>query len=305
MVLNSEPTANVTIDFSSSDTTEGTVSPTSLSFQPGDWKMPKTVTVTGVDDDLDDGDIAYTIVTAAASSADPKYDGLNPENVSVTNEDDDVQSLVVSPLNVIVNEGGTSEFTVKLAAKPTSNVTVNIAKQFGGDPDLAASPTSLTFTSGDWKTAQPVAVSAGQDPDTISGTAQFLLSSTGLASKTVTVTEGDDEPQIIDNGESGFRTEGKWSQATGQGYKNDVRFAAKGSGSAKAIWTFSVEPGQYDVAATWSTHKNRATDAPYTVLSGSTPLRTIDLNQELAPNDFTEGVGWKNLGTFTITGNTL
>ena len=28
------------------------------------------MTVTGVDDDLDDGDVAYTIVTAAATSAD-------------------------------------------------------------------------------------------------------------------------------------------------------------------------------------------------------------------------------------------
>ena len=34
------------------------------------------MTVTGVDDDLDDGDVAYTIVTAAATSADGNYNGL-------------------------------------------------------------------------------------------------------------------------------------------------------------------------------------------------------------------------------------
>ena len=67
-----------------------------------------------------------------------------------------------------------------------------------------------------------------------------------------------------------------------------------------------MEPGQYEVAATWSTHANRATDAPYTVFSGSTSVGTVDLNQELAPNDFTdEGVGWENLGTFTINSSTL
>jgi concanavalin A-like lectin/glucanase superfamily protein/Calx-beta domain-containing protein/fibronectin type III domain protein len=114
------------------------------------------------------------------------------------------------------------------------------------------------------------------------------------------------EPQIIDNGESGFRTEGKWFSFPGQGYKNDVHFAEKGSGSAKAFWTFPVTPGQYEVAATWTPHKNRATDSPYTVFSGSTPLRTVDVNQELVPNDFTDkGVNWENLGTFTITSNTL
>ena len=85
VVLNSEPTANVTIGLSSSDPTEGTVSTTSLTFQPGNWDTPKTVTVTGVNDDLDDGDIAYTIVTAAASSGDTKYSGINPPDVSVTN----------------------------------------------------------------------------------------------------------------------------------------------------------------------------------------------------------------------------
>jgi hypothetical protein len=38
---------------------------------------------------VDDGDQAYTIVTAAAVSADPNYDGLDAADVSVTNTDDD------------------------------------------------------------------------------------------------------------------------------------------------------------------------------------------------------------------------
>ena len=52
--------------------------------------MPQTVTVTGVDDAVDDGDVAYTIVTAAAASADPAYNGLNAADVAVTNTDDDI-----------------------------------------------------------------------------------------------------------------------------------------------------------------------------------------------------------------------
>ena len=36
-----------------------------------------------------DGNVAYTIVTAAASSGDPGYNGLNPADVSVTNTDND------------------------------------------------------------------------------------------------------------------------------------------------------------------------------------------------------------------------
>ena len=63
VVLTTQPTADVTIGLSSSDTTEGTVVPASLTFTTANWNVAQTVTVTGVDDALDDGDVAYTIVT--------------------------------------------------------------------------------------------------------------------------------------------------------------------------------------------------------------------------------------------------
>jgi len=89
VVLTSEPTADVTIGLSSSDATEGTVSPSSLTFTPANWNTAQTVTVTGVDDDVVDGDITYTIVTAPASSTDPNYNNLDADDVSVTNTDND------------------------------------------------------------------------------------------------------------------------------------------------------------------------------------------------------------------------
>ena len=70
------------------------------------------------------------------------------------------------------------------------------------------------------------------------------------------------------------------------------------------------------MSATWSTHANRATNAPFSVYNG-TPLPanllgTTLVNQEQAPGDFTaSGVGWRDLRTtggadvFTITGGTL
>ena len=96
-MLNSQPTANVTIGLSSSNTTEGTVSPASLTFTAANWNTAQTVTVTGVDDFVDDGDIAYTIVTAAASSADGNYNGLNAADVAVTNIDNDTAGITVTP----------------------------------------------------------------------------------------------------------------------------------------------------------------------------------------------------------------
>lgn len=89
VVLTSEPSADVNIGISSSNTDEGTVDQASLTFTPANWDTPQTVNVTGVDDVFVDGDVSYTILTAAATSSDPDYDGLNADDVLVTNEDND------------------------------------------------------------------------------------------------------------------------------------------------------------------------------------------------------------------------
>ena len=94
VVLNTPPMANVIIGVSSNEPSEGTVSPTTLTFTPGmtgvtgDWNQPQTVTVTGVDDMAPDDDQTYTI-TLTASSADLNYDGIDLADVSVTNTDDE------------------------------------------------------------------------------------------------------------------------------------------------------------------------------------------------------------------------
>src|SRR3990172_9605745 len=87
--LTAMPTANVTIALSSSDTTEGAVSPASLTFTSANWNVPQTVTVTGVDDLLNDGGIGYTIVTGVTTSTDVNFQGLPVADVSVTNTDND------------------------------------------------------------------------------------------------------------------------------------------------------------------------------------------------------------------------
>jgi hypothetical protein len=98
VVLVTEPAADVTIDLSSSDLSEGAVSPEFLIFSAADWDLPQQVFVTGVDDADVDGDIPYTIVTAPAVSADPDYDWLDADDVSVTNLDDDAVGVTVSSI---------------------------------------------------------------------------------------------------------------------------------------------------------------------------------------------------------------
>ena len=53
--LNTQPESDVTINFATTDDTEGTVSPTTLTIAPGEWQTAQTVIVTGVDDVIIDG----------------------------------------------------------------------------------------------------------------------------------------------------------------------------------------------------------------------------------------------------------
>src|SRR5690606_8741156 len=111
-----------------------------------------TVTVTGQNDDIDDGDIAYTIVTAPATSTDANYSGLNPADVSVTNTDNDTAGITVTPTSGLVTSeaGATATFTVVLNTQPTANVTIGVSSS--DTTEGTVSPAALTFTTANWST---------------------------------------------------------------------------------------------------------------------------------------------------------
>lgn len=158
IVLASQPTANVTVPLSSSNTNEGTVNPTSLTFTPANWNVPQTVTVTGVALAPNNGNVAYTIVTGLATSADPSFNGLTVADVSVTNNASAVAAINVAPTSGLVTteNGGTAQFGVVLAAVPTGNVTVPLSSSNTNEGTV--NPTSLTFTPQNWNTPQTVTV---------------------------------------------------------------------------------------------------------------------------------------------------
>jgi hypothetical protein len=113
---------------------------------------------------------------------------------------------------------------------------------------------------------------------------------------------------IVDDGDTGYTDTG-WAYATGQGYGNDVHYIINGTGSQIATWTPSLPVAEnYSVYVSWTTHPNRATDAPYTVYySGGAYNFTI--NQERLADQNTTGAsgqwsGWYYVGKFYFnTGN--
>ncbi len=87
VVLGSQPTSNVTIDVSSSDTTEGRSDKTSLTFTPSNWNRTQVITVSGVDDLEFDGDVAYQIILGPARATDPRFNRIDPADVQLANRD--------------------------------------------------------------------------------------------------------------------------------------------------------------------------------------------------------------------------
>jgi len=161
--LRSSPSDTVTIGLESSDPTEGAVSPTELSFDPDDAQLPRTVTVTGLDDALLDGDRAFTIVTSPAASADPDYAGLDPADVSVVNVNDDLPILAISDTALVEGDVGTTSFgfTVTLSEPVEYDVSVSYATQNGtasAGSDYGSAVGSLVFPAGSLSRTLSVAV---------------------------------------------------------------------------------------------------------------------------------------------------
>ena len=122
-------------------------SPTSLTFTGANWQTPQTVTINGLDDQIDDDDVTFSIVTAAAVSSDPAYNGLNAPDVLVTNIDNDTAGIVVTPTSGLTTTeaGGTATFTVRLLSVPRNTVVIGLSSS--NTAEGTVSPASLSFSA--------------------------------------------------------------------------------------------------------------------------------------------------------------
>ncbi|MHC0066257.1 FG-GAP-like repeat-containing protein [Nostoc sp. UIC 10890] len=109
--LDTQPTADVTLSFSSSNVNEGTVSVSSVTFTAANWNTPQIITVTGVDDGVADDNTIYQIITAKAVSSDTKYNNIiNPDDIDVVNikSGNQINSIITGTSNIDNPLQGTS-----------------------------------------------------------------------------------------------------------------------------------------------------------------------------------------------------
>ena len=109
----------MTIYVTSSDTGEGTVSASTLTFSSSNWSAEQTVTMTGVADNLSDGDQSYAILLTDNTTTDTRYQYVDPPDVTLKNLDlTDKGSFYVSAVSNDTDEStATATFTVRLASR--------------------------------------------------------------------------------------------------------------------------------------------------------------------------------------------
>ncbi|MGD8872322.1 MAG: Calx-beta domain-containing protein, partial [Gemmatimonadota bacterium] len=271
VVLDSEPTDDVTVGISSSDTGEGTVSPSTLTFTSADWDTPQPVTVMGQPDTLDDDDQGYTVQTAAASSSDPKYSGMPVDDVSVTNTDIDASMISINDVSRAEGNSGSANLTFAVTLSVPSTQTVTVDYTLGGGTatagtDYTATPGTVTFTPGD--TSEPIDVPIlGDAVDELNETFNVTLSSPsnaaisdGLGVGTIT---DDDDPPTISIG--------------------DVSVTETDAGTPTATFTVSLSgPSSFQVQVNYATGGGNATaGTDYQSASGAVTFTAGDTSEPI------------------------
>ena len=183
VVLGQQPKSDVAISATSDDSSEGVVTPSSVTFTTSNWNTPQTFTITGQDDDLSDGDINYHIHLGPTQSSDPAYKNVAIPSLDVVNRDNDrykdPAGIAISPKNLTVYEGGTAKLSTVLDVEPSSPVTLTFT---ASDASRATvEPSSITFNPSQYATQQSVAVIAkrnGTAGDTADIDIQIKIAST-------------------------------------------------------------------------------------------------------------------------------
>ncbi|MBL4824143.1 MAG: hypothetical protein JKY07_02655, partial [SAR324 cluster bacterium] len=155
IVLSAAPTEDVTVSVSSSNTSEGTVSPATLTFNSANYNVAQTVTVTGVNDADIDGHQPYGIIVSAEISGetwDSRNSGTTKDlrgvaygnNVFVTVGND---GKIFSSTNGTTWAPQTSETDVRLNSITDTTGSTDDTSTTADTTPPTASVTTATFTN--------------------------------------------------------------------------------------------------------------------------------------------------------------
>lgn len=200
-----------------------------------------------------------------------------------------------------VTNDGTADLTI---SEPVSLSGQFVLLEFDGQAPNGTISRVLTPTQSTTFRVQLNASTAGIINDSIS----FVTDDPDEAPFNATLRATVSDSVIIDNLDAvGFSQSGYVLHVVPDGYRDGVHFDAVPNSGSSATWTFTVDPNaSYRIGATWTAHTDRATDAPFTVTGVNGGPTTVDLNQQLEPDDrLANSSQFEDIGVFTASGSTI
>ena len=173
----------------------GKVSGPRVVISAGETSGTTTFFLNRPNDHIDNDDV---ILSLEGTTPDPRLT-VNPASLTIT--DDDTAGVTVSESVLEIIEGDSGSYTVVLHTQPTGDVTVTVGGIAGSD--LTVDKSVLTFTTGNWDTAQTVTLTAGEDDDEADeGDATITHSVSGadygsVTAADVTVKVTDDDVPVV------------------------------------------------------------------------------------------------------------
>ena len=203
VALSSQPTGAVSVAVATADGTAATVLPVTVSFTTSNWKTGQTVTVTGVDDDLDNTPDRTTEVGHTASGGD--YGSVTGKVPVTVTDDEGTSSFSIGDASVTEGDSGTSDLTFTVTLSPAADMATTVAWATSKETadtaapgtDYTAGSGTLSFAKGDTSKTVTVKVT-GDEVDEANETLTVTLSaasdglSIGDATATGTITDDDD-----------------------------------------------------------------------------------------------------------------
>jgi hypothetical protein len=111
------------VPVTSENLSEATVSSAALYFDSNNWSVAQSVTVTGVDDGLADGDKMFNVRIGQTQSSDRAFQNLPAQFISFTNKDRPLSAYQDFSINHILSTGqsnsvANSSYTVTSTTQP-------------------------------------------------------------------------------------------------------------------------------------------------------------------------------------------
>ena len=148
----------------------------SLTFTTGNWDNWQTVTLAAAAD----ADSANGTAAIAHTASGGNYDAAQAVELTAAEIDDDARGYVFTTSALMVPEGGSAVYGVRLSSAPVGVLQLDVSRETGGDPDLSVQPgggvfdmARLTFNADNWNVYQSVTVLAAQDVDAASDSAMI------------------------------------------------------------------------------------------------------------------------------------